>query len=1315
MRSRHTSEPTDAHQSGNGEKGGARAAIAAHTRAPLTCLLSNGRYHVMASNAGGGYSHWRNTALTRWQEDFTRDNLGTFIYVRDADDHDFWSSTLQPTCGSAANYRAAFSGAKAVFDSNVRNVATHTDITVCVDDDVELRRVTIVNHGDSRRALDLTSYAEVVLDSPAKDDAHPAFSKLFVQTEIIPDALAIICHRRGSNADERQPWMFHMVFAGFAGPNGVSYETDRARFIGRGRSAADPQAMIDAAPLSATQGSVLDPIVSIRFPFDLDPGRSAVVTYLSGVGGSRQACLDLIQKYRDQARIDRSFEQAGKQFESYLLDSQMTESDIDLYSRLADSILYGNSALRADPVIIAKNQRGQSGLWRFSISGDLPIALLELGRSPNLEVASQLIGAHAYWRSRGLAVDLAICGVPAAPAGQALQDQVTKLVTDAGQAETLNKTGGVFILLQSELAPDDYGLLRAVARIVLSDSGGVLAQQLAAVSGTVAPMAPRMKSATNKGVSSLAGDAPQDLNLLFDNGLGGFSADGREYIVRLGPGQTTPAPWVNILANPSFGTLVSESGCANTWSENAHEFLLTPWSNDPVSDSAGEAYYLRDEDTGRLWSPCPWPVRGAGMYMCRHGFGYSVFTHTEGNIDSKLLVYVARDARIKFAVLNVRNRSGRRRRLAAAGYVEWVLGDQRARTMAHVNTHVDAVAGALVARNPYSADFGDRLAFFAVDDDVDRTMTGNRSEFLGRNGSACNPAAMAQEHLSGKVGAALDPCAAIRVAFDLDDGQQKEIVFKLGSGSGDDEIRALLQRFKGADAARDELTRVKESWTRALGAIQVETPDKAFDTLANGWLVYQVLASRLWGRTAFYQSSGAFGFRDQLQDVMALVHTEPELVRAHIVLCASRQYPEGDVQHWWHPPMGRGVRTRCSDDYLWLALASCRYVSATGDVAILDEPIHFLKGRPLDPNEESYYELPAQSPDVATLYEHCVRAITHGLRFGAHGLPLMGTGDWNDGMNKVGAQGKGESIWLAFFLHEVLRQFRSLAWARGDVKFGALCEKEAVALGRNLQVNGWDGAWFRRAYFDDGSVLGSAVNSECQIDSIAQSWSVLSGATSKERMRLAMKAVDERLVQSGSDVIKLLAPPFDVSLPYPGYIQAYVPGVRENGGQYTHAAVWSVMAFAVLRDTQRTWELLSMLNPVNHGGSAEAAALYKVEPYVVASDVYALAPHAGRGGWTWYSGSAGWLYRLMMESVLGIKRRAGKLSIEPCVPIDWTSYKISYRFGESVYVITVQQQAGTEVVPRLLLDGVAQDTPFIALVDDGLEHRVQMQLVSLDI
>lgn len=1288
--------------------------ISASTQTPVTCLLSNGRYHTMITNAGGGYSRQRDVALTRWQEDFTRDNWGTFIYVRDLATEDFWSTAFQPTLKPAANYHASFAGGKATLDSNVCDVSTRTEVVVAPEDDVELRRVTIVNGAHNQRQLDLTSYAEVVLDAPAVDDAHPAFSKLFVQTEILENAQVILCHRRGHT---KRPWLFHGFFADGAMASGMSYETDRARFIGRGATTANPQAMTHPAPLSATQGSVLDPIVSIRSQVNLDPEQSAVVTYLFGAAESREACLSLLKKYQNRAAIERCFHQASQRFESYLKTFELTERDAAVFDRLAGSVIYSHSDLRADPAVILKNQRDQSGLWGFSISGDLPIVLLELGPASKLELTRQLILAHAYWRSRGLAVDMVICNQEGAAAEQSIEDEVVKLVVASNQEDVLDKPGGVFVRVQSDLAPEDRVLFKSVARIVLDDSGQTLDEQMAAqasASGSVEQRAPLADQEEEESASSSTTDTQQHSDLLFNNGLGGFSADGREYVITLEPGQTTPAPWVNILANPVFGTLVSESGCANTWSENSQAFLLTPWCNDPVSDSTGEAFYLRDEETGQFWSPSPWPVRGAGTYGCRHGFGYSVFTHTQDNIESELWIYVARDAAIKFAVLKIANHSGRSRRLSATGYVEWVLGDLRAKTMAQVSTRFDADSGALVACNPYSMDFGDRLAFFAVDgvNEGNQSVTGDRTEFLGRNGSHVNPAAMAQPRLAGNTGAALDPCAAIRVPFDLKDGQQKDIVFKLGAARDDTEIRALLQRFEGAAEASKELANVTKYWGQALGAVHVETPDKALNTLANGWLVYQVMASRLWARTAFYQASGAFGFRDQLQDVMALVHTEPGLVRAHIVLSASRQYPEGDVQHWWHPPLGRGVRTRCSDDYLWLVLATCRYVSTTGDAGILDEHIHFLKGRPLDPDEESYYELPEESSEVATLYEHCVRAVSHGLRFGAHGLPLMGTGDWNDGMNKVGAKGKGESIWLGFFLHEAIKQFMELARARNDEEFVARGEKESAALRLNLEKHGWDGAWFHRAYFDDGSVLGTAKDEECQIDSIAQSWSVLSGATSKERMHMAMEAVGERLVQSEDAVIKLLAPPFDVFEPDPGYIQAYVPGVRENGGQYTHAAVWSVMAFAALHDTERTGKLLAMLNPIRHASSPEATALYKTEPYVLASDVYALAPHAGRGGWTWYSGSAGWMYRLIVESVLGIQRQANTLSIEPCIPADWASYTLNYRFGESLYVIEVQQHSSTDATPSLLLDDVVQDRPFIALVDDGLTHRVGVHIVS---
>jgi len=1294
-----------------------------NTPVPAVQLLSNGRYHLMVTAAGGGYSRCGQNALTRWREDATRDGWGAFVYVRDRESGRFWANARQPVFDPAARYGADFHDGRAVLHADTPDMDVRTHIAVSADDDVEIRRVRVTNRGDRARSMDLTSYAEAVLSRVADDDAHPAFNKLFVQTEIVDAQCAILCHRRPGGANPQVPWMFHAVLAGTA--KGISYETDRMRFIGRGSTLADPCAVRDGTgPLSGAQGSVLDPVLAIRCPVDLPPGKSATVSYLYGMADTREACLALVKKYRGQGAIDDAFDGARRRHAQTLASLKMTQAQADLYCRLADSIVYNSALLRADPGVIASNQRGQPGLWGFSVSGDLPIVFLQLGAPPGLDLARQLLQAHAYWRAMGLPADLVIVNAQGVAVRKDLQKQVLDMLADTGQTGQVDQRGGIFVRLETQLAPEDRLLFQAVARVVLSDDAGTLAEQLGTgrtAAKTAAPALPRPRAGRRNAAQDAPAKAwahetparadtdaaPPDSGLLLDNGLGGFSPDGDEYVVTLAPGCVTPTPWVNVLANPRFGTIVSESGCANTWSENAHEFRLTPWSNDPVCDSSGEAFYIRDDETGEFWSPSPWPSRGGGAYVCRHGFGYSVFQHDQGGVESELTVYVARNQPIKFAVLKVRNRSGRARRLAATGYVDWVLGDQRVKTMAHVTTRTGPGGGTIVARNAYSMEFGDRYAFFGVDDDI-CSMTADRTEFLGRNGTPEHPAAMIAPALSGAVGAALDPCAAIQVPFELADGQEREIVFKLGSGLNETETLELIGRFRGADAAREAFDEISDYWKRTLGAVRIETPDPALNMLGNGWLVYQTLGCRVWARSAFYQPGGAFGFRDQLQDVMALVHTEPSLVRAHILLSASRQYPEGDVQHWWHPPKGRGVRTRCCDDYLWLALVTCRYVSATGDATILDEPVHFLTGRLLKPGEESYYELPGVSDDTAPLYEHCVRAIRHGFRMGGHGLPLMGTGDWNDGMNKVGEHGKGESVWMAFFLHHVLDRFKPIAQARGDAGFVQECDKVAEGLARGIDKHAWDGEWFLRAYFDDGSPLGASANAECKMGSIAQSWSVLSGAAAPARARQAMESLDRMLVDRDNAIIKLLDPPFDTSVPDPGYIRAYVPGVRENGGQYTHAAVWAAMAFSMLKDTRRAWDLLSILNPANHALSAESTQLYKVEPYVVASDVYSLPPHTGRGGWTWYSGSAGWLYRLMVESVLGLRREADKLYVEPCIPNDWPSFKIRYRFGASHYHILVRQQSQAAVTARLTVDGQACNTPAIDLVDDGGDHQVEV-------
>ena len=1303
----HTAQLSEVRSTAVAAETPVRAFGSPDTPVPEVQLLSNGRYHVMVTNAGGGYSRWKDLAVTRWREDVTCDNWGTFCYIRDVASGAFWSTGHQPTLERPESYEAIFSEGRAEFRRRDAvgaggHFETHTEIAVSPEDDIELRRVHITNRSSRRREIEVTTYAEVVVAPPAADALHPVFSNLFVQTEIMRERRAILCTRRPRSIGEHAPWMLHLVAVHGAQVRAVSYETDRARFIGRARSVVAPLAMSDAAALSGTEGSVLDPIAAIRCRITLEPDETATIDMVFGVGETRDAALSLVEKYQDRRLADRVFELTWTHSQVVLRQLNASEADSQLYAHLAGSVIYANASLRADAAVLVKNRRGQSGLWGYAISGDLPIVLLQIGDAANIELVRQLVQAHAYWRLKGLAVDLVIWNEERAGYRQPLQDQMMGLIASGTEASVIDRPGGIFVRPAEQISSEDRVLFQSVARAVITDGRGTLAEQLGR-RGPAEPRAPRL-APTRAQRAEVAPAAFPRRDLILSNGLGGFTPDGREYVMTLAPGQVTPAPWVNVLANPHFGTIVSENGAAYTWSENAHEFRLTPWHNDPVGDASGEALYLRDEETGYVWSPAPSPARAAAPHVVRHGFGYSVFEHTSGGIRSELWIYVAVDAAVKFSVLKLRNESGRARKLSATGYVEWVLGDLRAKSAMHVSTEIDPRSGALFARDPYNTEFADRVAFFDVDD-PGRSVTGNRAEFVGRNGTLRNPAAMGRSQLSGKTGAALDPCAAIQVGFELEDGEERELVFRLGAGRDAEDAGDLVQRFRGSMAARGALEAVWRHWNRTLGAVQVETPDPSVNVLANGWLVYQTLACRVWARSGYYQSGGAFGFRDQLQDAMALVHAEPARVREHLLLCASRQFQEGDVQHWWHPPSGRGVRTHCSDDYLWLPLAVCRYVASTADTGVLDVPVHFLEGRPVNPEDDSYYDLPGRSAEAASLYQHCVRAVVHGLRYGEHGLPLIGSGDWNDGMNLVGMGGKGESVWLGFFLFEVLGQFGALARARGDAAFAERCEGEGARLRQSIEQHGWDGAWYRRGYFDDGTPLGSASSAECRIDSISQSWSVLSGAGDALRSRMAMQAVDERLVRREHALIQLLDPPFDKSDLNPGYIRGYVPGVRENGGQYTHGAIWAAMAFAALGDARRAWELTAMINPVNHAASAQAIATYKVEPYVMAADVYALAPHTGRGGWSWYTGSAGWMYRLIVESLLGLRLEGDRLRLAPCLPADWQAFKIHYRYRETVYHIAVSQ---TRAETRLTVDGVEGHDGAIPLVDDRRDHLVEL-------
>jgi cyclic beta-1,2-glucan synthetase len=1261
------------------------------TPVPEVHLLSNGRYHVMISQSGGGYSRWKDLAVTRWREDGTRDHWGTFCYITDLDTGDFFSSSYQPTLKKSGNYEAIFSQGRAEFRRTELNLECHVELIVSAEDDVELRRIRITNASDESRSVAITSYAEWVIAPQAADTAHPAFSNLFVQTEILEHSNAIIGTRRARANDENPPWSFYLLKSSYHQKDDTSYETDRMKFIGRANTLAQPQAITSGKRLSGSQGSVLDPIASIQSRFDLGPGERIVIDLLAGMATTRDKVMSLVDKFQDQHLRDRAFDLSWTHSQVALRQIDASESQAQLYSKIASAIIYQNAKARARREVLMKNNIGQSGLWRYSVSGDIPIVLLIVRDVNSISLTTQLIQARAYWQLKGLSVDLVILNEDRSGYRRVLEEQVQNVINALALPTTHGIQGNVFIRSTDNMTSEDIILFQSAARIVFTDDGRSLLEQVQRHSVYVVK---EPDLAVNVTVKPTIHHITLPASGLFNNSYGCFSEDGKEYLIKVDPQTITPLPWINVIANKSIGTIVSESGQSYTWFENAQMFRLSPWSNDPVADGSGELFYLRDDDSGDFWSPTPWPKNSGSDYLIRHGFGYTAFEHKHNHVSVTATTFVDTEDPVKFTRLIIKNESSRMRRISWIGYIEWVLGTLRPQNGMHIVTDLSANGG-IVARNPYNSDFPGYVGFCKVLGTA-YSFTGDRREFLGRNGTSAAPRAMRYKSLSNSVGAAMDPCTAMMAAFELRPGEEIEIVFMIGAERNRAYAEDLLKKYDDISTVVTSYEHSIRFWKVLLGTVQIETPDPALNILTNGWLIYQVLSCRFWGRSGFYQSGGAFGFRDQLQDSIALLHAEPLLTREQILKSSSRQFIEGDVQHWWHPPTNRGVRTLCSDDFLWLPYVTSRYVEATGDYSILQEEVAFIDGRHLNMHEESYYDQPIVSQTKSSLYTHCKIAIERGIKnVGVHGLPLIGSGDWNDGMNMVGIEGKGESIWLGFFLYDVINKFLPIVKQFSDEPAETEFGQQAEALKTNLNKHGWGGKWFLRAYFDNGQALGTPDNDECKIDSIAQSWSLLSGAGDNEKISSALASAYKYLVNQEKSIIQLLDPPFDKSPMNPGYIKGYVPGVRENGGQYTHAAIWLVMAFAQQKDSEKTWSLLQTINPINHGASKEIQDVYKVEPYVLAADVYGVAPHIGRGGWTWYTGSAGWMYQLIVEHLLGIRRVGRRLYITPCIPETWKNFGIKYRYGEMVYDIQVTNAAhGQQAVS---VNGVRLADPYFEL------------------
>ncbi|HTV21677.1 MAG TPA: glucoamylase family protein [Polyangiaceae bacterium] len=1266
-------------------------------------LLGHGELSSIVSATGAGVTTWKGLDANRFREDPVLEAGGIYLYVKNRTQNRLWSAGFQPTRAEPSFYNVAFSIDRVEFHRKDGDVQTVTEVALSPEHAVEVRRITLSNQGESPLELELTSYTEVVLAPRGADVGHRAFSNMFVETEALPERFALLAKRRPRNAGDAEVWMVQMLMAESAGFGPLDYDCSRQRFIGRGRTTADPAALSSDAPLAQRAGSMLDTALALRRGIRLAPGATARATLTTGLAATRDEALALIDTYSAKHAITRAIELGWAGVRVELRHLGISATEVHRFQRLLSAVVFPHATLRQSSRPAITSQRGIEALWAQGISGDLPIVLCRIDHTDYTELCRDVLLAHEFWRLNGFASDLVF--IDEEPGGY-LQP-IADAVRDLSRHAPFDQRGGVFVRRADQLTEEERELLSRAARVVLRANEGSLARQLRRVLDA-RPVPPLLTTPGSLGSPEPAPEPPRP-KLTYDNGIGGFGADGREYIMLLEPGVRTPSPWCNVISNPSFGTLVSEVGSSFTWSRNSQRFRLTPWNNDAVCDPSGELLYVRDDDDGSFWSATPEPLGGSAHYLVRHGQGYSQFEHERSGLRHELTLFVSPDEPIKVSRLRVENRGQRERRLSIFALVDWVLGTSRETTRVAVSTSYDTVNDTLFAMNPLGL-FPEQRAFLASTRPI-ASVSADREEFFGVGGSRQAPEALLRVRLSGAVGAGLDPAGAVHIELEVPAGETVDVAILLGHAESLEQAQALCGKYRHEGAVNDALGRARKKWVELLGAVRVKTPDRALDLMQNNWLLYQSLSSRVWGRTGFFQSSGAYGYRDQLQDVLASLHADPGIARSHLLLSAAHQFVEGDVQHWWHDETGHGLRTRCSDDMLWLPFVTAEYVRITGDLAILDEPVPFLRERPLQAGEEDLFSAPPVSSERASLYEHCCRAIAAGTTAGEHGIPLMKSGDWNDGMNRVGHEGRGESVWLGWFLAKTLTEFAQIARSRGDREREAKYLADAQRIARAVDEHGWDGEWYRRVSFDDGNWLGSRDSGECSIDAIAQSWAVIAGVGNAERASAAVAASEARLIVPSLRMMKLLAPAFVHTRPDPGYIQSYPAGIRENGGQYTHGVLWTVLALALLGAGDRAGELLSLLNPIRHADTPDGVQRYRVEPYVVAADVYGGSGYEGRGGWTWYTGAAGWMYRIGVEFIIGLRRRGRTLAIAPCVPSSWPSFEIDYRYGTATYHIVVENpERVCQGVIRLEIDGQRTQDGYVRLESDGRQHEVRVTL-----
>jgi cyclic beta-1,2-glucan synthetase len=1276
-------------------------------------ILSNGNFHFHVTETGSGYLSWENEiALTRWRPDKTLDNWGIWFYIQDLDTAEIWSIGSQPLVENEGSSKVIYSSHMVEFHRTFDEIHVVMQITISPNEDVCLHKIRVINQGSENRRFRIVSYGEVVLAPQATDWQHPAFNKLFIESKFDQDLNLLFFSRRKRSANEKELGLAHAVYCDM--PGEVEFTTDRTTFIGRGLNSKNPLVISRNEPLSSIVGNTLDPIFALGKHITLNAEESVKMTFLTTPQIKFKNAKKTVQNYQSSFRISNEFSASKSTSEKQLRALNIDSNQLKTYQALLSNVLYPTPNLRGPSHDIKENELGQSGLWAFGISGDYPILLISIDSKDQIDEIQQIIKAHSYWRKSGQMIDVVFLNTKDTGYAHELNERIHQAINVMDSQTWVNRRGGLFVLTASQIDRLPLRLLNTVSSVYL-DLKSMSIEQHLAKSKTVQPQLPQFNPPDPHQEFNTKEKLTRPDDLLVDNGIGGFSTNGKEYQIFLqkypqhqqANGQVPPAPWVNVIANQDFGCLVSESGSGCTWAINSGENRLTPWMNDPVSDQSGEALYLRDELTGEIWSPTPNPA-GAGIdYLVKHGQGYSTFESYQRGLKQKLRIFVDPIKPVKIIQMTLANRTDKNRRLTATYFAEWVLGARRDGIDTFIVPGFDDQSGTIFARNTYSAEFSHRVAFLSSDQPV-HGLTTNREEFLGTPGSRQRPVGLLRVGLSNSVEPGVDPCAALQTHINLEPDEDITIAFVLGQGENEDHAKSLASFFSEKDNIEKSWVESNDNWDQILNTLQVDTPDEEMNLVLNRWLQYQNLSCRIWGRSGFFQSSGAYGYRDQLQDITAVLLAKPNIGRDHILRAARHQFEEGDVLHWWHPPSGNGVRTRITDDLLWLVYVTSEYIQKTGDKSILKEKIPFISGEPLEDAEEERYGTYETGKTGFSLFEHCRRALERGDTQGPHGLPLIGGGDWNDGMNRVGIKGKGESVWLAWFLYENHLRFAKLCEILEETDSAGKHRERAKELKERINNSAWEDDRFLRGYFDNGNPLGSKNSDECQIDSLPQSWSILTEGTDRERQLRAIDTVETHLVNKEGRFIQLFTPPFDKTKNDPGYIKGYPPGVRENGGQYTHAAIWAVWALAELGEGTKAHQQFGYLNPINHSRNIEEANTYCVEPYVVAADIYSQPPFIGRGGWTWYTGSSGWLYRLGTEALLGFKIYGDHFKIEPCIPSGWESYEMTYRKPDGpTYFIQVENANSVETgVFSITLDGKELDDLEIPILADKDEHHV---------